>query len=285
MTAAASALKGESVVRTGEVGLGGWDWPRPDLPIPLPPLAPSVSAFRRWIIGLREPAFDRAYRVTWWWAIAGLLLLVAARTVVIAKFAPFVSAVVMAICGYVVVRVVSLVVFQRQQGPFELRWLTAHSEALRTHTFDVVRFTLRPDRALASAGGVRKQVLDLADPRDVGRLIRQQAADRTGNGSSRADIEFAYWPESGERAVVERVRRELKDVVLHLIEGTTQVRVRFPEARYGSRPADPQDQRGLSARTTYWFLGGPVRLTATIADRSTAEETQLPGSALPGLGG
>lgn len=254
----------------GQVVPHGWESLRPDLPIPLPPLAASALAFRRLVIGLREPAFGRAHRVTWWWAVAGLCLMIAAGTVVEAKFAPYVTAAVVVICGYVVVRVVSLAVFRRQQGPFEARWLAAQSEALRAEAFDVVRFTLRPDRARAPSGGAGHEVLDLADPRDVGRLVRQQVADQAGEGSSRADIEFTYWPGLGERAVVEMVRRELKDIAVHPVEGTTRVRVRFPEARYGSRPAGPPDGDRVSIPTTYWFLSGPVRLTATTPDGAVA---------------
>lgn len=261
----------------GEVTPHGSDLPRPDLPVPLPPLASSLVAFRRRAIGLREPAFGRAYRATWWLAVTAVLLLVVARTVVAPEFAPVVTAVVLAISGYVVLRVTSLAVFQRQQASFEARWLAAQSEALRGHAFDVVRFTLRPDRARTGADETGYRVLNLADPHDVGLLMRQQIADRDGNGSSRADIEFIYWPGAGERAVVERVRRELKDIAVHPVPGTTRVRVRFPEARYGSRPADPGDRRGRSTPTTYWFLSGPIRLTATAPDQRVATESRAGG--------
>src|SRR5690606_38776052 len=120
-----------NVTRTGEVTSDGRDWVRPDLPIPLPPLAGGAVAFRRLVIGLREPAFGRAYLVTCWWALAGVLLLLMSRTVITPKFAPFVTATVLLIFGYVIVRVVSLAVFRRQQAPFEEHWIAARSEELR----------------------------------------------------------------------------------------------------------------------------------------------------------
>jgi hypothetical protein len=234
---------------------------RPDLPIPLAPVIGPGDALARVVLGLQEPAFERARNVTLAWAAATGVALLARQTVVAPRYAPFMLGLALVFTGYVIFRTVALVAFERRQQEFEAQWLDEKSRHLRCHPFEVAWFSLESDAATPG-----RQTFDLADPADVAQLLQRQASERDALLHSRARIEFMYQPGDDESRAVASVRRELRGIEFYVVERQLgRAVIRFPEATYGSRPAADRGQR-WPGRRTYWFLTGPVRLTAVAPD-------------------
>ncbi len=229
---------------------------RPDLPIPLAPLGRIGTTFRSAIIGLREPVFARAHRITLLWVVASLALVVSVRFLLAPGLRVPATAVGATMALYIVVRMAALRVFERWQRGFEPVWLDAQTRVLRKHPFEVLRLTVR------GSGGDRATSYDLTRPGDVERLLRRQESERANGTVSSALVEFGYRPGPGEGVVVDRVRRDLKDLrFMEVRREVTRPRVRFPEATYGGRPPMTRREQGCPSRTTYWALSGPVWVT------------------------
>ena len=222
---------------------------RPELPIPLAPVVGPARLLRRTVTGLREPSFEYARTVTLRWVAGAAGVLVLGGTIIAAGYARFVLGLGIAMAGYAVARVLALALFERRQRAFESGWLRAQSEKLRTHAFDVVRFSLEVDSRRPGSDLLH---LDLTRPEEVGWLIRRQATERDRRQRSRAHIEFVYWPDSAGNPSIERVRRELADIEVHPVAAVgPAARIRFPEASYGSQPAVSGGDHRLPGRRTY----------------------------------
>src|SRR5215470_14689383 len=96
---------------------------RPDLPIPLVSATRPAGTVARAVLGLREPTFERARKVTLIWAAVAATALLASQTIVAARYAPIVLGLVSVTACYVVLRVVALVAFEHRQKSFEPQWL------------------------------------------------------------------------------------------------------------------------------------------------------------------
>jgi len=227
---------------------------RPDLPLPLPPASRFGSVLRHTLAGLREPRFADAYRALRWGVLA-IAVLVAGRFAIIGWLRPWIDVVAaMLACG-LLVRVIALSVVQRRQHAFEQRWLDVQSDVLRTTSFEVVRFGVRP--SLGSAPGD----YDLTRPADVRELLARQAEQRP----LAARVDFAYSP-----TAIETVHLDLSDVTLMPSDGARRSRVRFPDARYHGQPAMDRAGWRRPSRTTFWVLGRATASTATPGDVTSA---------------
>jgi len=237
---------------------------RPDLPTPLAPASRPLEIARFVLLGLREPSFGRSRNLTLVWLFAAVVLVVASQTIVAPAYEPFAVTVAVVVTAYTVLRTAALIFFEVQQRAFESSWLGTESQRLQRYSFELIRFSLHTDGAGA------KRTFDLTDPDDVRLLQRQQAAERDGKSPARAHIEFTYRPGDGENPAIETVRREVKDIEFHPVEGPiARARVRFPQAVYVSRPAGERGDRGWPSRVAHWFLTGPVRLTTASPSRRT----------------
>jgi hypothetical protein len=226
---------------------------RPDLPVPLSPSNGISLLVRRHLLGLRVPSFAGARSTTWAVAVADFL--VAILSLLIRP--PWQKALldVSALIGlYVIVRALATVAFERRQHAFEPVWMTAQSDVLRRHAFEVLRFTVR-----GPSGDQRGRVsYDLSRPEDVSMLLRAQDQERSAGLPSKATVEFAYLTGEGTLAVAE-VHRDLPD--LTLLEGRagqSYTWVRFPEAHYVGRR-----QGTHPAQRTNWALSGPVLIVVS----------------------
>ena len=223
--------QGEQVVAAATAGLTDEESLRPDLPIPLAPLGEPAATFREWVIGLRQPAFRHAKRITVVWAVAVLVVLVGSRTIVVSHVAVALVGLASAMAAYILVRTAALAIYERQQRRFEPLWLRRQTEALRASAFEVVRFTLE-----GVAAPMSERVFDLTDPDDVRTLLRQQDAERKSGTPSRGVIEFVY-PAAAGQAAVETVKRALSAIEFRTVGAgrLNRGKVRFPGARYMAR--------------------------------------------------
>jgi hypothetical protein len=230
---------------------------RPELPIPLQPLTGVGVAFRRFIIGLREPSFAHAYRLTIGWGIVTLVMGAAGQVALTPVLRPAAIVLVAGLTIYLIVRIVSLAIFERRQHGFERRWLDAQSKMLRTATFEVLRCTVNPScDARRSHEFAPGRVYDLTRPNDTHELLRRQIAEP----SAHMRVEFAYRG-STDAMAVEQIGRVLRDIEFLPVQGLSKrARAGFAEARYDSLPPVSRGDRGRPGRTTYWLLG-PLRLT------------------------
>jgi hypothetical protein len=248
---------------------------RPDLPIPLAPLGPIGTTVRSAIIGLREPMFARAHRITLLWALAALTLIVAVRFLLDPGLRVPATAVGATMALYIAVRMAALRVFERWQRGFEPVWLDTQTQVLRKHPFEVLRLIVR------GSGGDRATSYDLTRPGDVERLLRRQESERANGTVSSAVVEFGYRPGPGEGVVVDRARRDLTDLrFMELRRKIARPRVRFPEATYGGRPPMTRREQGWPSRTTYWALSGPVCVTVGVPASSVGGGVSPAGSGL-----
>jgi hypothetical protein len=244
---------------------------RPDLPVPLSPSS-GISLFvRRHLLGLRVPSFAGVYRATWVVAAAGLV--VAVMSLLMGP--PWQQAAfdVSALIGlYVIVRALATAAFERRQRSFEPVWMTAQSDVLRGHAFEVLRFTVRDPSEDQRA----RVSYDLSRPADVGMLLRRQAQERSASRPSQATVEFAYLTGDGTLAVTE-VRRDLPDLTFLAGRAGRYAWVRFPEACYVGR----RGQGMHPARLTSWALSGPVLVgVGAAAPAGQAGLAMAPGAAV-----
>lgn len=224
----------------------------PGLLVPLCPIRGFSGLVRRYLLGLRAPAYARAYRTTVIWAATECVLAV----VSLALPPPWQRAVVMgsAVLGlYVILRALALVVFEHRQRTFESDWIAVQTEALRRHAFDVVRFTVHD----ISSVPYLRHAYDLTRPADVRDLFRRQADEGTAQRLSRATVEFSYLADRGTFAIAE-VHRDLAELTfLPGRAGAGGASIRFPGAYYVGRPGQHPAQR------TYWTLAGDVMISVS----------------------
>jgi hypothetical protein len=227
---------------------------RADLSIPLFPIRNFARFAQHRLLGLSGPCFANAHRITFVWAAAGCTLAAVGFPLPSPWQRPVVGC--SALVGlYISVRVVCLAAFERRQHTFELEWLAARSEVLRSHFFEILRLTVQ---SLAQEDEAPRRTYDLTRPADVGELIRLRAAERgRKRQASQVTIEFRYLAGDSTQALGE-VHRELPE--LSIVAGTPGSRyawIRFPEARYVPRPA----RGGYPAQQTDWELSGRVVIT------------------------
>lgn len=241
------------------------EFTRPDLPIPLPRLTGTAEVYRRDVVRLREPAFSAAHRTTARWGLVTVAVALASFLIQPDYRWPAVVVALLAAL-WLLVRTLSLMVFERRQRAFEREWLDAQSEVLRGHAFEVLRCSVHP----RNQPGERRPY-DLLRPDDVRELMRRQKAERT----SRTTLEFTYWQGEGEDLAVQAVSVDLGELILLTGKaGTGRVWIRFPEARY-----QPATGGHRPARRTYWDLSGPVVVGVVGAD--TSARTSSAGAARP----
>lgn len=234
---------------------------RPDLPVPLSPLRGLPKVVRRRLLGPRGPGFARAHRATVAWAAAtGAVAL--ASLLLPPWRGPAVAC--SALLGlYLLARTFALVAFERRQRAFEPRWLAAQSEVLRSHAFEVLRFRVQGSYGEPDA----RRTYDLTRPDDVRDLLHRQDRERASGALSRATVEFAYWAGGGDTLAVAEVTRGLSE--LTFLQGRAapaRAWIRFPEARYLSRPGTGE----RPAQRTYWALSGPVVVSVSESDSGGA---------------
>jgi len=259
-TMSAQSLSGEGRQMSGAAGLEQHDPDsvRPDVQTPLAPVSRPLALLRLVLLGLREPSFGRARNLTLVWLGVSVVALIASQTIVARPYEPSAVAVAVVLTVYTVLRVIALIVFEIRQRAFESTWIGTESQRLQQYSFELIRFSLHSD----SDSTDDRRTFDLTDPDDVRLLQRQQAAELDGRAPARAHIEFAYRPGDGENPAIESVRREVRDIEFHPVEGPlARARVRFPQAVYVSRPDAAHGAGGWPSRVAHWFLTGPVRLT------------------------
>jgi hypothetical protein len=153
---------------------------------------------------------------------------------------------------YAVGTMLALTVTERRQRAFEREWLTARTETLRGHAFDLLRFTVTD---LAERGQGGRRTYDLTSP-DVVRVLlglRDQDLARP-RPTLQATVEFAYVAACGVPSVAD-VHRDLRELVFLPGQASPgQESVRFPAARYLPRPT----LGGQPTQATNWVLSGPV---------------------------
>ena len=205
---------------------------------------------RTYLLGLRGPRFTVAFRVTLATALAGFAV------GLISLLAPWPwRAALLCLSGliglYSIARAVGLVAAQRRQHVFEPAWLAAQSDVLRTHAFEILRFTVQD---LTAEGQGMRRVYNLSDPADVSALLRRQALDRSGGRLSQATAEFSYLAPAGTPTIAQAHRELPRIDFIEAGAGPGRAWIRFPEARYLGRPA----RGSRPARRTSWKLTGPV---------------------------
>jgi hypothetical protein len=226
---------------------------RPDLRIPLAPLSGSAEVARHYVLGLRNVNFANPRRLAMMWAATGCLL--AALSVTLPE--PWRRGVAVGsalVALYAVGRMLALTVTERRQRAFERDWLTARTETLRGHAFDLLRFSVTD---LTDRGQGGRRAYDLTSPDVVRELLglRDQDLARP-RPTLQATVEFAYVG-AGSVPSVADVHRDLRELVFLAGQASPgQESVRFPEARYLPRPA----LGGQPAQATNWVLSGPVIL-------------------------
>jgi hypothetical protein len=226
-------------------------------PGPLMPLFPMrgfPEFIRRYVVGLRGPAFARARRVTIAWAAAeGVLAILSAlsppqwrRGVVI----------VSALVGlYVILRVLALAVFQKRQQAFERAWLAAQTQVLQGHAFDIVRFTADDPPGIPES----RTAYDLTRVADVRDLLLRQEHERATRSFSRVTAEFTYRSSGGVVAIAE-VTRDLADITfLPRRTKSGRASIQLPGAYYRRRLGES------GAHQARWTLSGPVLVTVSEA--------------------
>jgi hypothetical protein len=155
---------------------------------------------------------------------------------------------------YLLLRTFGLIFFEKRQHAFESLWVTAQSEVLREHAFEVLRFTVWGPYG---EGGARR-TYDLTRPGDVRDLLGRQESERTSDVFSRVTVEFAYRAGCADARGVADVTRELSELTfLQTHARPANVWVRFPAARYLSHLVPG----GHPARRVYWTLSGPMVVT------------------------
>jgi hypothetical protein len=169
---------------------------------------------------------------------------------------------------YAVGRMLALTVTERRQRAFEREWLTARTETLRGHAFDLLRFSATD---LADGGQGGRRTYDLTSPDVVRELLGLRDQDLARPRPTRqATVEFAYVGADGVPSVAD-VHRDLRELVCLPGQASPgQESVRFPEARYLPRPTVGRQP----ARATNWLLSGPVILA--IGGQSYAEDAAAP---------
>lgn len=252
------------------------EFTRSDLPIPLPPVRGFSLIVRRYLVGLRTPRFAGAYRVTIAVALAGIMAAVAAFLVPSAWQKPLVG--VSTLLGlYVIIRVTALVIFEVRQNAFQAEWIAAQSQVLQNHAFEVLRFSVQD---ITSAGGGTRYIYDLTRQSDVSVLLRRQEGERASGRLSRVTVEFTYLTADGTLAVAE-VHRELPE--LTFLAGwarSPSAWIRFPEARYLSRPGPSRHP----SQRTFWALLGRVLITVGESVYDPAEGRRTPTASATGSG-
>jgi hypothetical protein len=227
---------------------------RPDLPVPLSPLRGISLLVRRRLLCMGGPNFARTYHATSVLAIAACV--VGALSLMVRP--PWQKAVLDAsvlIGLYVIIRALATLTFERGQRSFEPAWISAQSEVLRQHAFEVLRFTVQD---LSDEHQRARVSYDLSRPDDLRKVLRRQDRERSSTHPSRATVEFAYQTQDGVLAVAQ-VHRRLPDLTLLTSSaGPGSPWVRFPQAYYVGRLEGGRHP----ARRTYWALSGPVQLTA-----------------------
>lgn len=240
---------------------------RPDLRVPLVPLPGSAGIARHYLLGLRGMNFANARRVAIAWAVTGCVL--AALSIALPPTWQRDVAAASALAGlFAIGRVLALTITERRQRAFEQDWISARTQALRAHSFDVLRFTVTD---LANRGQGTQRTYDLTSPGAVRELLglRDQEEARS-RPVLLATVEFAYLGDSGVLSVAE-AHRDLRELVfLPAQAGSGRASVRFPEARYLPRPT----RSGEPAQTTNWALTGPVALA--VSGQSQAEGAGAP---------
>lgn len=240
---------------------------RPDLRIPLVPLAGSAGAVRRYLLGLRNVNFVNARRVAVIWAAIGCAL--AALSVTLPSPWRGGGAASSAAVGlYAIGRMLALAVAERRQRAFEQDWIAKRTQTLRAHAFDVLRFSVTN---LADRGQDTWRTYDLTSPAAVRELLSLRGQDQVRPlPSFQTTVEFAYVGDGGVLSVAD-VHRDLRELVL--LPGQArpgQASVRFPEARYLPRPTNS----GEPAQATNWALSGAVVLA--VSDEAYAEGAAAP---------
>ena len=235
---------------------------RPDLRIPLVPLAGSAGVARHYLLGLRNVNFANARRIAIVWAVIGCVL----ATLGITLPSPWRHGVVAgsALVGlYAIGRMLALTVAERRQRAFEQDWIAARTETLRAHAFDVLRFSVTN---LVDRGQGAWRTYDLTSPAVVRELLSLRDQDRLRSRPIfQETVEFAYAGDGGVLSVAD-VHRDLRELVF--LPGQArpgQASARFPEARYLPRPT----LGGQPAQATNWVLSGAVILT--VSDQPYAE--------------
>lgn len=225
---------------------------RPDFAVPLPPLRGMSLVVRRRLLWMRGPDFAGTYHTTFALAIAAVV--VAFMSLLVR--APWQEAVLdaSALIGlYVIIRALATMAFERQQRSFEPAWMSAQSEVLRQHAFEVLRITVQ---GFSGESPGARMSYDLSRPDDLHRLLRRQDSEHRSAHPSKAIVEFAYQTQDAVVAVAQ-VHRGLPDLTFVLGSfGPGITWVRFPQARY----VGGQEGGGHPARRTYWALSGPVQL-------------------------
>lgn len=239
---------------------------RPDLPIPLPAASGAGSVLRWTVAGLREPRFADAFRAVRWDVLV-VAVLVAGRFAIVGPLRPLIDVITAVLALGLLVRVAVLSVLQRKQRVFERRWLAVQSDVLRTTTFEVVRFGVRPRPQHGSTPGD----YDLTRPADVRDLLARQAEER----SLPVRIDFAYSPTE-----IETVHLDLGDVTFVLADWARRSRIRFPDARYHGQPAMGRAGWRRPSRTTFWVLG-PAAASVVTPDGVASAPLGGPVSAAP----
>jgi hypothetical protein len=156
---------------------------------------------------------------------------------------------------YAIGRIFALTVAERRQHAFERDWVAARTERLRTHAFDVLRFSVTD---ITDPGQSTRRTYDLTSPAAVRELLslRDQNKGRP-RPILQATVEFAYIGDGGVLSVAD-AHRDLEELVF-VPGGLGQVAVRFPEARYLPRPT----RGGQSAQATNWALSGAAILVVS----------------------
>jgi hypothetical protein len=244
---------------------------RPGLLIPLFPM-PGVPGFiRRYVVGLRGPAFARARLATIAWAAVECVL--AILSLALAPPWRRVLVIASALLGlYVIFRAVALAVFQQRQQAFEQAWIAARTDVLQQHAFEVVRFTVDDPPGIPET----RRAYDLTRSADVRELLGRQDEERAAGRLSRATAEFGYRADGGVFAIAE-VTRDLTDITF--LPGRVRpgrASIRLPGARYR------RSLGGGAAPQVRWTLAGPVVLTVSAwayADAAGPAEASGLGSA------
>jgi hypothetical protein len=223
---------------------------RPDLPIPLSPLHQFPLLLRRYLLWLHFPDFASAYHVTLATAMAaaavaaGSLLLPSRWQAAVVNCSALIGL-------YAIARALALAIFERRQREFERDWMAAQSEVLRTHEFEVLRFTVQ---TFTNDGQGTRRTYDLTRPAEVRDLLQRQVSEQASRRSSRATVEFTYLIDDGTLAVAE-VHRELRELTfLNGWAGPRRAWIQFPEARYLADPGSG----GSPAKRTRWALSRAV---------------------------
>jgi hypothetical protein len=238
---------------------------RPDLAVPLYPTgalagwlrrtfvitSPAVLAVDHWLpTGLRRlrPAAGLAAAVV----LAAMVyaLVAGLRAAVPIDQRPWLTAVLLALASWLLLRASLLLWMAPRHARFEAAWLDAQSQVVRRASFQVVRFGLQRGPYASDTAW-----FDLTTATGVQAVL--DAAKRDDQADTWAVIEFCY-PADGHIRL-ERTVRPIIDVLLRCDSAVDEDAagyppiVRFPQASY--QPAGP-----TPAPITRWELGAEAQL-------------------------